>query len=51
MVSCSALAQGCEGGFPFLIAGRYGKDYGVVEESCSPYLGRDGECNTKHCNK
>jgi len=51
VVSCSTLAQGCEGGFPFLIAGRYGKDYGVVEESCSPYLGKDGECNTKQCNK
>ena len=24
IVSCSALAQGCEGGFPYLIAGRWG---------------------------
>merc|ERR1719397_1734443 len=41
VVSCSALAQGCEGGFPFLIAGRYGKDYGVVEE-LQPLPGQGG---------
>lgn len=51
VVSCSLLAQGCEGGFPYLIAGRYAKDYGVVEESCSPYVGKDGACSTKKCLK
>jgi len=51
VVSCSPLAQGCEGGFPYLIAGRYAKDYGVVEEECNPYQGKDGECSTKTCLK
>lgn len=51
VVSCSPLAQGCEGGFPYLVAGRYAKDYGVVEESCSPYQGQDGACSTKKCLK
>lgn len=44
VVSCSELAQGCEGGFPYLIAGRYAQDFGVVEEKCYPYLGRDSKC-------
>ena len=26
VVSCSKLSQGCEGGFPFLVAGRYAKE-------------------------
>ncbi|XP_078495197.1 dipeptidyl peptidase 1-like [Ciona intestinalis] len=41
VVSCSQYAQGCEGGFPFLIAGKYAHDFGVVEEHCYPYLGKD----------
>jgi len=49
IVSCSSLAQGCSGGFPFLIAGRYGKDHGVVEEACSPYTGNDTACSTRTC--
>ena len=40
-------AQGCEGGFPYLVAGRYAKDYGAVAESCSPYVGKDGACSTQ----
>lgn len=28
---------GCEGGFPYLIAGKYAQDFGLVEESCYPY--------------
>ena len=32
IVSCSNYAQGCEGGFPYLIAGKYGRDFGLVEE-------------------
>ena len=51
IVSCSPLSQGCEGGFPYLVAGRYAKDYGVVEEECNPYIGKDGSCSTKHCAK
>ena len=26
VVSCSKLSPGCEGGFPYLVAGRYAKD-------------------------
>jgi len=51
VVSCAPLAQGCEGGFPYLVAGRYAKDYGVVEEGCNPYEGKDGACSTKNCLK
>jgi len=50
VVDCSLLSQGCEGGFPYLVAGRYGKDYGVVEEMCNPYKGIDEQsCSTKKC--
>ena len=34
---------GCEGGFAYLIAGKYAEDFGVVEESCNPYTGKDGK--------
>jgi len=52
VVSCSPLSQGCEGGFPYLTAGRYGKDYGVVEEECNKYKGNDGQCGTKsNCHR
>ena len=49
VVSCSKLSQGCEGGFPYLVAGRYAKDFGFVDESCNPYVGKDGACSTKKC--
>jgi len=45
IMDCSELSQGCSGGFPYLIAGRYGKDYGFVEESCTPYKQTDGTCD------
>ncbi|XP_069678160.1 dipeptidyl peptidase 1-like [Periplaneta americana] len=51
VVSCSKLSQGCEGGFPFLVAGKYGKEFGTVEESCNPYKGRDGPCTGRTCLK
>lgn len=38
VVSCSEYAQGCEGGFPYLIA-KHGEDFGFVEEDCYPYTG------------
>lgn len=40
VVSCSLLSQGCDGGFSFLIAGRYAKDQGMVAEECNPYTGK-----------
>jgi len=47
IVSCSRLSQGCDGGFPYLIAGRYGKDYGLVDEECNQYTGKNDQCRTK----
>ena len=50
VVSCSEYSQGCEGGFPYLIAGKYAQDFGTVEESCFPYMGKDSACNEqKNC--
>ena len=51
VVSCSPYAQGCAGGFPYLIAGKHAEDFGVVEESCYPYIGSDSKCaqNTDTC--
>jgi len=46
VVSCSEYAQGCEGGFPYLIAGKYAQDFGMIEEECNAYLGLDGPCTT-----
>nr|DBA32443.1 TPA: hypothetical protein GDO54_000237 [Pyxicephalus adspersus] len=39
--------QGCDGGFPYLIAGKYAQDFGIVEEADFPYLGRDSPCTLK----
>lgn len=47
IVECSEYSQGCDGGFPYLIGGKYAEDYGLVEESCNPYTGKDGACSTK----
>ena len=47
VVGCSEYAQGCEGGFPYLIAGKYAEDFGAVEEACFPYVARDSACNEK----
>lgn len=52
IVECSSYSQGCEGGFPYLIAGKYAEDYGLVEESCNTYKGVDGQCHTdKTCSR
>lgn len=37
VVSCSAVSQGCNGGFKYLIAGRYAMEQGMVAEECNPY--------------
>ncbi|XP_006013218.1 dipeptidyl peptidase 1 [Latimeria chalumnae] len=47
VVSCSQYSQGCEGGFPYLIAGKYIQDFGVVEENCLPYVAKDSPCVIK----
>jgi len=45
VLECSEYSQGCAGGFAYLIAGKYAKDFGFVEETCRPYHGRDGSCH------
>ncbi|KAM6158911.1 dipeptidyl peptidase 1 [Rhynchocyon petersi] len=47
IVSCSQYAQGCSGGFPYLIAGKYAQDFGLVEEDCMPYVASDSPCKVK----
>ena len=47
VVGCSEYSQGCDGGFPYLIAGKYAEDFGAVEETCFPYVGHDSACNEK----
>ncbi|XP_052068685.1 dipeptidyl peptidase 1-like isoform X2 [Mytilus californianus] len=47
IVECSEYSQGCDGGFPYLIGGKYAEDFGLVAESCNPYTGKDGQCKTK----
>jgi cathepsin C len=45
VLSCSPYAQGCHGGFPFLVA-KYAQDFGMVQSSDKPYEGRKGvKCN------
>jgi cathepsin C len=46
--SCSSYSQGCQGGFPYLVE-KYAEDFGVVEEKCYPYQGRDSECKETTC--
>ncbi|RXM28917.1 Dipeptidyl peptidase 1 [Acipenser ruthenus] len=46
VVSCSEYSQGCDGGFPYLI-GKYIQDFGMVEEKCFPYIGKDSPCTPK----
>ncbi|XP_033647761.1 dipeptidyl peptidase 1-like [Asterias rubens] len=51
IVSCSEYSQGCEGGFPYLIAGKYAEDFGLIEESCYPYHGKDSTCKKNSCKR
>ncbi|XP_044139715.1 dipeptidyl peptidase 1 [Bufo gargarizans] len=47
VVSCSNYSQGCDGGFPYLISGKYIQDFGIVEESDFPYTASDSPCTLK----
>uniref|UniRef100_A0A8C4NCA9 Dipeptidyl peptidase 1 n=1 Tax=Eptatretus burgeri TaxID=7764 RepID=A0A8C4NCA9_EPTBU len=47
VVSCSHYSQGCEGGFPYLIAGKYAQDFGMLEEAYCPYKGVDAPCQVQ----
>jgi len=46
VVDCSRISEGCNGGFGYLIAGRYAHEQGVVNEDCVPYKGHDDQCTT-----
>ena len=41
-----SICLGCEGGFPYLVAGKYAEDFGAVVELCNPYKGQDHSCST-----
>lgn len=48
VLSCSTENQGCEGGYPYLVA-RYGEKIGFVSENCAPYTGHDQvSCSQKN---
>ncbi|XP_035206652.1 dipeptidyl peptidase 1-like [Stegodyphus dumicola] len=51
IVSCSEYSQGCEGGFPYVIAGKYAQDFGVLPENCYPYEGHDDVCAVAKCKR
>ncbi|KAM4628274.1 dipeptidyl peptidase 1 [Polymixia lowei] len=51
VVSCSQYSQGCDGGFPYLI-GKYIQDFGIVDESCFPYIGKNSPCGVpRSCSR
>lgn len=40
------MISACDGGFPYLVE-KYAEDYGLVLESCNPYIKPfDGKCTT-----
>ena len=43
-VNCNFYNQGCDGGYPFLVE-KYANEYELVEESCLPYYGYNGQCS------
>ena len=43
VVSCSDYNQGCEGGYPFLVA-KFGEDIGYVPSYCEHYTAEDSAC-------
>ena len=45
VISCSRTNQGCAGGYPYLV-GKFGKEFGFVEESCQPYKEEDKMCKS-----
>jgi len=50
IVECSNYSQGCEGGFPYLIGGKYAQTNGLLLDKCKPYKGKDGVCTFPQCN-
>ena len=37
-------------GFPYLVS-KYAQDFGLVDEECYPYEGKDLPCNEKKCSR
>jgi len=33
----NSLMLGCHGGLSYLVAGKYGEDFGLVTENCNPH--------------
>lgn len=48
VLDCSKYSQNCDGGFPYLIAGKYAQDFGVVLDECNPYVGSKKQCQSKY---
>lgn len=46
VVDCSRYSQGCDGGFPYLIGGKYAQDYGVIDDACYPYTATAQQCKS-----
>jgi cathepsin C len=44
VVSCSIYNQGCDGGYPYLVA-KHAQDFGVFPDGCMPYTGTDESCH------
>jgi cathepsin C len=44
ILDCSQYSQSCNGGFAYLVSGKYGEDFGLTRESCNPYVGVRNDC-------
>merc|ERR1712121_231307 len=51
VIDCSEYSQGCGGGFPYLTAGKYAMDFGIVEEQYYPYEAADRQCKKPDCQR
>lgn len=50
-VSCSEYSQGCDGGFIYLLGGKYGEDFGFIADDCYPYHAETGTCKPSNCSR
>ncbi|KAL7065122.1 hypothetical protein AAHC03_04701 [Spirometra sp. Aus1] len=46
VLDCSHYSEGCEGGFPYLIAGKYAANFGFTTEEEVPYRQMQEKCHT-----
>jgi len=48
-INCNPYDQGCYGGYPYS-ASKYGQDYGITTEQCTPYVAHNEDCvHNKKC--